>query len=226
MANPCNFRSHSLARPRASLTGTTGGPSTAQIQAWIAAAAAQYGVDPSLALAVAEQESGLNPNAMSQAGAIGVMQLEPSTAIMLGVDATDPQQNIYGGVHYLAELMAEFGGDEVAALAAYNWGPGAVSRAQSAYGPTWLAQAPGETQNYVQRILGVSAGSYSAMASPLAPSAPPAAASLPATSTTIDMGTPVALPAPTIADWFASLPSWAPWAALAAGTAIAFAIAE
>lgn len=209
-------------------------PSTAQIQAWIAAAAAQYGVDPSLALAVAQQESGLNPNAMSQAGAIGVMQLEPSTAIMLGVDATDPQQNIYGGVHYLAELLAEFGGDEVAALAAYNWGPGAVSRAQSAYGPTWLAQAPAETQNYVQRILGVSAASYAAMASPLAPAAAEPSTDLNLTpedtAMLASMGISTAVPqppAPTISNWLASLPSWVPWAALAAGTAIAaFTIVE
>ena len=210
-------------------------PSTAQIQAWIAAAAAQYGVDPSLALAVAQQESGLNPNAMSQAGAIGVMQLMPSTAIMLGVDATDPQQNIYGGVHYLAELLAEFGGDEVAALAAYNWGPGAVSNAQNQYGPTWLAQAPAETQNYVQRILGVSAASYAAMASPLAPATPAAASTAAASNldltqedqallSSMGISAPAAQPpAPTLANWLASVPLWM---VLAAGGITAFLLIE
>jgi hypothetical protein len=214
-------------------------PSTAQIQAWIVAAAAQYGVDSSLALGVAQQESGFNPDALSSAGAIGVMQLEPSTAIQLGVDPTDPQQNIYGGVHYLAMLLSEFGGDEVAALAAYNWGPGAVSNAQNEYGPTWLAMAPAETQNYVSRILGVSAASYEAMESPLAP----AAAAVASTSTdaedidstdedaallsSIGVSTGVAEPpAPTLANWLASLPSWSPYAALAAAGIAAFALID
>ena len=145
---------------------------SAQITSAIAAAAAEYGVPASLALAVAQAESSLNQNAISSAGAIGIFQLMPATAAMLGVDPTNWQQNIQGGVKYLAMLLAQFT-DPVQAVAAYNWGPSAVSSAVSNYGPDWLGAAPGETQNYVQEILGVSpaqeAANYDQMASPLEP---------------------------------------------------------
>src|SRR5579864_1756835 len=66
-------------------------------QSLIQQAAAKYGVDPALALAVANQESGYNQAARSSAGAIGIMQLMPSTAAGLGVDPTDAAQNVDGG---------------------------------------------------------------------------------------------------------------------------------
>jgi soluble lytic murein transglycosylase-like protein len=123
------------------------------IPALVSSTAATYGVPPALALAVAQQESGFNPNAVSSAGAIGVMQLMPATAASLGVtNPLDPTQNVNGGMKYLASLLAQFG-DTGEALAAYNWGPGNVSNAISQFGPNWLAQAPTETQNYVQSIL-------------------------------------------------------------------------
>jgi soluble lytic murein transglycosylase-like protein len=108
-------------------------------------AAARYGVDPSLAVAVAEQESGGNPNAVSSAGAIGVMQLMPATAAALGVaNPFDAAQNIDGGVRYLSQLLSQFG-DLSLALAAYNWGPGNV--AKNGY-QHW----PSETKAYVSSI--------------------------------------------------------------------------
>lgn len=120
---------------------------TADIQSYITTVAQQYGVDPSLALAVAQQESGFNPNAVSPAGAIGIFQLMPTTAAGLGVNPSDPAQNIQGGVQYLAQMLNQFGGDTSLALAAYNAGPGAVTK----YGgvPPYA-----ETQNYVAAITG------------------------------------------------------------------------
>lgn len=138
--------------------GASSGSSS--IAAMVQAAAAQYGVDPGLALAVAQRESGLNPNATSSAGAQGVMQLMPATAASLGVsNPYDPTQNINAGVRYLASLISQYGGDTTKALAAYNWGPGNLNNAIAAYGGNWLSAAPSETQNYVAAITGVTAES-------------------------------------------------------------------
>jgi soluble lytic murein transglycosylase-like protein len=112
----------------------------------ITSAATSAGVDPNLALAVAQQESGLNQNAVSPTGAIGVFQLMPATAAGLGVDPTDLTQNIQGGINYLAQMLKQFGGNVSLALAAYNAGPGAVNKYNGV--PPYT-----ETQNYVQSIL-------------------------------------------------------------------------
>jgi soluble lytic murein transglycosylase-like protein len=98
------------------------------IAAQIGLASARHGLDPALATAVAWRESRLNRAALSPRGAIGVMQLMPGTARMLGLDPTDTAANIEGGVTYLSQLMRHYGGDIVKALAAYNAGPGAVDR--------------------------------------------------------------------------------------------------
>ena len=92
------------------------------IASLITNAALANGIDPNWALAVAQTESGLNPDAASPAGAIGVMQLMPQTAQALGVDPKNIQQNIEGGVKYLAQNLKQFG-NPVAATAAYNAGP-------------------------------------------------------------------------------------------------------
>jgi soluble lytic murein transglycosylase-like protein len=131
------------------------GQDSSDITQIIADAAAQAGIDPNLAIAVAVQESALNPNAVSPVGAQGLFQLMPATAASLGVsDPFDPQQSATAGCTYLAQMLAMFGGDTSKALGAYNWGPGNVQKAVVAYGPNWLAHAPAETQHYVSAILG------------------------------------------------------------------------
>jgi len=119
----------------------------AQILQLLVDAANKYGLDPNLVIAVATQESGGNPNAVSPVGAQGVMQLMPATAAQLGVtNPLDPSQNIDAGVRYLSQLMDQFDGNTQLALAAYNWGPGHVSK----YG---FSNWPAETTNYVSKIL-------------------------------------------------------------------------
>ena len=115
----------------------------------IARAAAQtHGVDPSLVLAVIWVESRGRSEAVSPVGARGLMQLMPQTAKDLGVDPTNPVQNVDGGVRYLKRMLAKYGDNERAALAAYNWGTGNVDRAYEA-GRKW----PDQVETYVQRVL-------------------------------------------------------------------------
>lgn len=150
------------------------------IPSLIIAAAQAQGVDPSLALEVANVESGFNQNAVSSAGAIGVMQLMPETAADLGVDPTNLQENIQGGVTYLAQLISEFGGDVSSALAAYNWGPGNVQNLQDQYGSSWLTFAPASVQSYVSTILANQSSEYAKVIG-IAPTVTAAAAPAPST---------------------------------------------
>jgi hypothetical protein len=116
------------------------------------AASAKYGVDAKLLAAVARQESGFNPRAVSGAGAQGLMQLMPGTARGLGVtNPFDPAQAIDGAARLLKGLQQEFGRTDLA-LAAYNAGPGAVHR----YGG--IPPYP-ETQHYVRSIMAMLGGS-------------------------------------------------------------------
>jgi len=124
------------------------------IEDQIRAAAFRYGVDPNLAIAQARAESNLNQAAVSSAGAIGVFQLMPATAAWLGVDPRNLEQNIDGGVRYLSQLLAQYGGDVQKALAAYNWGPGNLAKAIAKHGESWLGYLPTETVNYIAKITG------------------------------------------------------------------------
>lgn|GEM_PF-3382822 len=119
-------------------------------------AEARFGLPSGLVEAVARAESGLNPRAVSPAGALGLMQLTPGTARALGVtDPFDPVQNVEAGARYLRHLLDRFGGNLRLALAAYNAGPGAVRRHGGV--PPY-----DETQAYIEKVLAVLSGKKAA----------------------------------------------------------------
>jgi hypothetical protein len=114
--------------------------------------AQEYGVDEDLIWAVIRQESGFNPGAVSPKGAMGLMQLMPGTAALMGVsNPFDVEQNIAGGVKYLEQCLSQFNQSVPLALAAYNAGPANVVKYQGC--PPFA-----ETRNYVASILQAYAG--------------------------------------------------------------------
>jgi soluble lytic murein transglycosylase-like protein len=105
------------------------------------------GVDPDIVRAVIKHESAWNPAARSHKGAIGLMQLMPDTARLLGVNPIDPEQNIAGGIRYLADLRGLFDGNLDAVLVAYVAGP--------TYAQRWLRGQTGlddEVRAYLNNV--------------------------------------------------------------------------
>jgi len=139
--------SSKLANARIQAANFRGHQATAEeVDAAIVMAAARHNVDPNLVRAVVKVESNYNSNAISHKGAMGLMQLMPSTAKMLKVkNPFDPEQNVDAGVRHLKSLLESYGGDVKLTLAAYNAGEGAVAR--SAGVPHFA-----ETQDYVRKI--------------------------------------------------------------------------
>lgn len=135
-----------------------GSASAAGTETVNAGSGAAGGIPAGLPVAVAQVESGgrqydANGNVVtSSAGAIGIMQLLPGTADEYGVDPYDPSQNLAGGTAYLNDLYAQYG-NLPDALAAYNWGPGNVSRALANGEPF-----PSSVQGYIQKVLAALGG--------------------------------------------------------------------
>lgn len=118
------------------------------LETYFQEAADTYGVPIALIKAVAKAESNFNAQAVSSAGAQGVMQLMPSTAQGLGVeDSFDARENILGGTKYLAKMLTKYNGSVKLALAAYNAGAGNVAKYDGV--PPFT-----ETQNYIKKIFG------------------------------------------------------------------------
>jgi soluble lytic murein transglycosylase-like protein len=132
--------------PEANANGHPPGDNT--LERLIAHTASRHEIDPDFVASVVKAESGFNPAAVSPKGAGGLMQLMPQTAAILGVkDVFDAAANVEGGTKYLRQLLDQYDGDAVKALAAYNAGPRRVKQ----YGgvPPYR-----ETQAFIARIVG------------------------------------------------------------------------
>ena len=146
LSKPVSVEKTEVKKETSSLSNTVSKTKDA-IMGYIKEASEKHGVEEKLIKALIKQESGFNPNAVSSAGALGLMQLMPSTAKYLGVqDALNPKENIEGGVKYLKQMLDKYNGNKILALAAYNAGPGAVDKYDGV--PPYK-----ETQNYVRAVL-------------------------------------------------------------------------
>ncbi|TNF55900.1 MAG: lytic transglycosylase domain-containing protein [Burkholderiales bacterium] len=148
---------HALAQTRRAATWFDVSVAYKAVRPHLRSAAREHAVDYDLLKAVIATESGFNARAVSHRGAVGLMQLMPSTAAELGVQAsasqtlaerlTDPRTNVQAGARYLAQQLVRFDGRLELALAAYNAGAGAVLRAGRR-----VPDFP-ETQQYVRKVL-------------------------------------------------------------------------
>ena len=146
VAEPGSRRALSTSQPVDPANPATETMTPESVDKAIEAAAERHGVDPNLVRAVVKVESNFNPHAVSSKGAMGLMQLMPSTAKSLSVgNAFDPNQNVDAGVRHLKSLLDSYNGNVELSLAAYNAGQGAVSRNKGI--PPYR-----ETREYVKKI--------------------------------------------------------------------------
>ncbi|KOR88398.1 lytic transglycosylase domain-containing protein [Paenibacillus solani] len=135
----------------------TGATKSTTFEDLITSAGERYGVPVSLIKAVIDAESSFNPNAVSSAGAKGLMQLMDGTARGLGVsNPFDPAQNIEGGTKYLSNLIQRFGGEIAMVLAAYNAGPTRIAGMGVSTDEELMSvsqQLPKETQAYIGKVM-------------------------------------------------------------------------
>jgi soluble lytic murein transglycosylase-like protein len=159
-ANPERYANASTNTAFASVLSSSMNESGTDLDSIFEAASEKYDVPVNLLKAVAKAESNFNADATSSCGAMGIMQLMPSTAKSLGVtDGYDAEQNIMGGAKYLSQLLNQFDGDTQLAVAAYNAGAGNVMKYDGI--PPFK-----ETENYVDKVMGyygndITAGSIS-----------------------------------------------------------------
>jgi cell wall-associated NlpC family hydrolase len=138
------------AAPGASVLPRDISPQVRRWEAIFVEAGRRYGLDPALLAAQCQKESGGRTDAVSSAGALGLMQFMPATARSRGVDPLDPTSAIHGAASFMAELRDQFGSLDLA-LAAYNAGPGAVRRA----GNTYPSQG---VRRYAESVLALAGG--------------------------------------------------------------------
>lgn len=143
LAQISEIRTAAAPSPAATEVKAAPGQNTAAV---LARAAEAQGLPQDFVRSVARVESGYRQNAISQKGAVGLMQLMPATAKSLGVNPELASENAQGGAMYLRSLLLRYHGDSALALAAYNAGPGAVSR----FGGIPPYE---ETRRYVTRVL-------------------------------------------------------------------------